>query len=325
MGLVGGYPGDMEGRDDSAALVALLRHRPRGVSYPDVAASLLATGSALVTLDRVLSGHDDDADQSELFVQESRTPEIDEAIAEASHDLACWEAEGMRFLAAHHPQFPARVRSIREVPPFLMARGALAPDDRTVSVVGSRKASGRGRSMADAVARHLVSVGYGVLSGLADGIDATAHRAALESGGRTVALIGTGLRQHYPAKNRALQDEIAAKGLLLSQFWPDAPPQRHNFLMRNAIMSGYGHATVVVEAGEHSGARAQARMAVEHGRPVILTDQVVESNEWARALVGRPRVFVAAGLSDVDVALGTIARSEASATELARQLVPDLV
>ena len=86
---------------------------------------------------------------------------------------------------------------------------------------------------------------------------------------------------------------------MLSQFWPDAPPQRHNFLMRNATMSGYGLATVVVEAGEQSGSRAQARMAVEHGRPVILTSLVVERNDWARALAGRPGVHVAGSLQAV--------------------------
>jgi DNA processing protein len=138
-----------------------------------------------------------------------------------------------------------------------------------------------------------------VLGGLALGIDTAAHRAALEAGGRTVCVIGTGIGRAYPAQNRDLQEEIAARGLVLSQFWPDAPPQRHNFLMRNATMSGYGLATVVVEAGEQSGSRAQARIAVEHGRPVILTSLVVDRNDWARALVGRPGVHVAGRLQAV--------------------------
>jgi DNA processing protein len=86
---------------------------------------------------------------------------------------------------------------------------------------------------------------------------------------------------------------------VLSQFWPDAPPQKHTFLMRNATMSGYGLATVVVEAGETSGARAQARMAVEHGRQVILAEPVVAENQWARDLVGRPGVHVAGSVDDV--------------------------
>jgi DNA processing protein len=92
---------------------------------------------------------------------------------------------------------------------------------------------------------------------------------------------------------------VADAGLLISQFLPDAPPQKHNFLMRNATMSGYGIATVVIEAGEHSGARAQARMAVEHGRPVILTDAVLTRNDWAKALEGRPGVHIASSTAHV--------------------------
>lgn len=119
-------------------------------------------------------------------------------------------------------------------------------------------------------------------------------------------MIGTGIEKVYPAGNRALQAEIGERGLVLSQFWPDAPPQRFTFLMRNATMSGYGLATIVVEAGEHSGARAQARMAVEHGRPVILTDLVERSTKWGSELVGRPGVYVASSSDDVMAAVRQI-------------------
>jgi DNA processing protein len=149
------------------------------------------------------------------------------------------------------------------------------------------------------VARALAAQEITVISGLARGIDTAAHRAALDAGGRTVAVIGTGLGRAYPTENRGLQEEIASKGLVLSQFWPEAPPQKHTFLMRNATMSGYGLATVVVEAGETSGARDQARIAVEHGRQVILTDQVVTQNAWAQALIGRPGVHIASTVEGV--------------------------
>jgi DNA processing protein len=149
-------------------------------------------------------------------------------------------------------------------------------------------------------------IGMTVVSGLALGIDAAAHRAALSAAGRTVAFLGTGIRRKYPKDNAELQDEIAAKGLVVSQFWPDAPPQKHTFLMRNAVMSGYGIATIVVEAGEFSGSRAQARMAVEHGRPVILTEHVVNANEWARALVDRSGIHVASSLSDIVAIVSTL-------------------
>jgi DNA processing protein len=167
------------------------------------------------------------------------------------------------------------------------------------------------------VARELVSRHITVVSGLAHGIDTAAHRATLAAGGRTVAVIGTGINKVYPAENRDLQEEIASRGLVLSQFLPDTPPQKHHFPMRNATMSGYGLATVVVEAGEHSGARGQARIAVEHGRPVILTDAVVRDNEWAQALLGRPGVHVAASLAGVlSVVDGIIADRKAVGAEL---------
>jgi DNA processing protein len=127
-----------------------------------------------------------------------------------------------------------------------------------------------------------------VIAGPSRGIDTVLHRATLDAGSRTVAVIGTGIGRVNPSENRGLQREIASRGLVLSQFWPDAPPQKHTFLMRNATMSGYGLATVVVEARETSSARAQARMAVEHGRQVILSDRVVAANDWVQNLTGRP-------------------------------------
>jgi len=158
-----------------------------------------------------------------------------------------------------------------------------------------------------------------VIAGLAAGIDTAAHRAALDARGRTVAVIGTGINKQYPAANRELHREIAARGLLLSQFWPDAPPQKHTFIMRNATMSGYGMATVVVEAGEHSGTRSQARMAVEHGRPVILTDMVVAGTSWGKELVGRPGVHVADSLQSViETVVGIIEARAQVETELRR-------
>jgi DNA processing protein len=182
---------------------------------------------------------------------------------------------------------------------MIFTMGSVIANDPAVSVVGSREASAAGLAMAEDVARALTAHHMTVIAGLARGIDTAAHQATLDVGGRTVAVVGNGLGRVYPAENRGLQNEIARRGLMLSQFWPDAAPQKHTFLMRNATMSGYGLATVVVEAGETSGARAQARMAVGHGRQVILTDQVVRRNEWAQQLVGRPGVHIADSVDDV--------------------------
>lgn len=298
---------------DDAALVALLRMRPEGLTWSQITEEVQNLGSAMelwrrLTEQTLFSG----SEQHELH--------------QAQSDLDAWDRAGTRFLSILSHEYPARVRSIREAPPFLTARGTLPRNgsELAISVVGSRKASDRGRQMAYAIATGLARAGHTVLSGLAAGIDGTAHQAALDSGGRTVALIGTGVNRHYPAENRELQRRIEREGLVLSQFWPDGPPQAHNFLMRNAVMSGYGRATVVVEAGEKSGARAQARMAVEHGRPVILTDQVVEQNEWPRTILGRPRVYVAGSVGDVLDSIDKIVSTEGTAASIAAQLVPEL-
>jgi DNA processing protein len=282
-----------KGRDEDdalgerAALVALLRERPGRRGWAEITASVLEAGSALALWHR------------EVPPVLVRPPQEADPLDAAAGQIRRWADRGWQLLSILDEDYPARLRAIHQAPPVLFARGTLVRDDVAVSVVGSRTASARGLAIAAGVARELAARGVTVLGGLALGIDTAAHRAALEAGGRTVCVIGTGLDRAYPAGNQDLQEEIAAHGLVLSQFWPDAPPQRHNFLMRNATMSGYGLATVVVEAGEQSGSRAQARIAVGHGRPVILTSLVVERNEWARALVGRPGVHVAGSLRAV--------------------------
>ena len=166
--------------------------------------------------------------------------------------------------------------------------------------------------MAEAISRKLVEMGVTVVAGLAAGIDTAAHETALRLGGRTVAFMGTGIRKQYPAANRGLQERIAGEGLLFSQFWPDAPPQRQNFPMRNAVMSGYGIATVIVEAGEHSGARIQARLAVHHGRPVILTDLVANTTDWGRDLLGKPDVHLVHSVEEVATVVDELVKRPAS-------------
>jgi DNA processing protein len=243
----------------------------------------------------------------------------DVTIASAARDIEAWAAQGYRVISVLDDDYPAGLRGIHQAPPIIFTMGGVLVEDPGVSVVGSREASAQGIAMAADVARTLCSAGMTVVSGLARGIDTAAHRAALDSGGRTVAVIGTGIGRAYPAENRPLQDEIARRGLVLSQFWPDAGPDKHTFPMRNATMSGYGLATVVVEASEKSGARIQARMAVEHGRQVILTDQVVARNQWAQALLGRPGVHVA---SSPDGVLEVVEQVVAMWDEIRRLVTP---
>jgi DNA processing protein len=272
---------DVDRLREQAALVALLQARPGAARWAEITADVLEVGSALEVWHRLVPAALMDP-PGEL-----------NALEAAAQEIARWTERGVALASILDEDYPVGLRAIHQAPPVLFARGKLIARDPAVSVVGSRKASDRGLAMAASIARALVGRGISVIAGLALGIDTAAHRAALAAGGRTVAVVGTGINRVYPAENRELQEEIAGRGLLLSQCWPDAPAQKHTFLMRNATMSGYGLATVVVEAGERSGARVQARMAVEHGRPVILTELVVERNEWARALVSRPGVHVA--------------------------------
>ena len=271
-------------RGEQAALVALLRTRPEDMTWPEIVSAVVDADSARTVWEKL--------------VPPALVPADDDPVERAALDIDAWVSAGLRFATILDADYPARLRGIQESPPVLFWHGDLRPDDLGVSIVGSRRASRRGLELASAVAVGVARAGLTVISGLAVGIDTAALSAALEVGGRTVAVIGTGINRYYPAQNRELQDRIAREGAVVSQFWPDAPPQKHTFIMRNATMSGLGMATVVVEAGETSGARAQARIAVGHGRPVILTEMVVKANDWAKTLVARPGVYVAERAGD---------------------------
>jgi DNA processing protein len=198
--------------------------------------------------------------------------------------------------------YPVNLRFIFNRPPFLFVRGSLlAQDSKAIAVVGTRKPSTEGEAQATELATELSKAGFTVLSGLAAGIDAAAHTAALNAGGRTVAVMGTGITNAiYPAKNKGLAERIVESGgALVSQFWPTAPPARWNFPMRNVVMSGMSIGTVVVEASHTSGARMQARLALEHGKRVFLVESLVLHEEWAKGYVDRPGVHVVENAVDV--------------------------
>jgi DNA processing protein len=264
---------------EKAALVALLR-QPK-VRWSEVVTDILECGSASRVLESRLGAAD------ALFP----TGDVDEALSQAASDIAQWESEGIGVRAFYEDDYPAPLRDIHQLPPIIFTRGELSDDRRSVAVVGTRKASERGLEIARTVATTLAKSGVTVVSGLAAGIDTAAHTAALGAHGRTVAVIGTGIRLSYPPQNLSLQDRICNEGLVISQFWPDAPPTKKSFPMRNAVMSGYAAATVVIEAPWKSGARTQARLALQHGRPVVFPEDLLE-HDWAREYAEYPGVFV---------------------------------
>ncbi len=218
---------------------------------------------------------------------------VEDAMAGAAEEIASWEQDGIHVLTMGDDRYPHRLCDVFDRPPLLFARGTVLAEDDGVAVVGSRTVSPQGRSLATELATRLVERGLTVVSGLAAGVDTAAHQAALRAGGRTVAVIGTGIRRHFPPENRDLHREVAERGAVFSQFWPDRAPDKTTFPLRNGTMSGYSLATIIVEAGERSGTRIQARKAVEHGRPVILMRSVIERTEWGRITADRPDVHVA--------------------------------
>lgn len=166
-------------------------------------------------------------------------------------------------------QYPELLRKISSPPETLYCIGELSClSERCVAVVGSRKATPYGRNVAFRLGKRLAESGVTVVSGMAEGIDAEAHRGALEAGGRTIAVLGCGPDICYPKTNRELKDRIEREGLIISQFRPGTEPRPYHFPLRNRIISGISEAVVVVEAGMSSGSLITAESAAEQGRDV---------------------------------------------------------
>lgn len=167
-------------------------------------------------------------------------------------------------------EYPTRLQEISDAPPVLYVRGRWDPrDEWSVAVVGTRRATAYGRQVASELSRGLAANGVTVVSGLARGIDTLAHRAALDAGGRTVAVLANGLDTTYPPENRGLADEIAEQGGLVTDYPLGTKPRSEYFPRRNRIMSGVALGTLVIEADYKSGAMITARLAIEQDREVF--------------------------------------------------------
>lgn len=279
-------------------MVALLRTGKR--PWVEYAELIEERGTAAAVLEEELAGSMAPSGQTSLLDQTPPPPALEEPprtadglLAQARADLDRWSAAGMHLVTVLEPDYPPNLRAVHDRPPMVFVAGNLSPADaRAVAVVGARKATHDGTKKAGVIAEHLVDSGFTVVSGLAAGIDTAAHTASLARGGRTVAVIGTGLARSYPPENQALQRRIASECAVISQFWPDAPPSRRSFPMRNAVMSGITLATVVIEASDTSGSRIQARLALAQGRPVFLLASLVDRQPWAREYAGRPGTHV---------------------------------
>ena len=185
---------------------------------------------------------------------------------------AALAARGLRFVGRGEEAYPTWLRELHDPPPGLFLRGSGAVEllaQRGVAIVGARACSSYGSQVARLLGRELAAAGLVVVSGLARGIDGEAHRGALESGGRTVAVLGCGVDRNYPAAHAQLATRISEQGLVVSEYAPGVEPAPWRFPARNRIIAGLAAATVVVEARERSGALITADFALEAGREVF--------------------------------------------------------
>jgi DNA processing protein len=187
------------------------------------------------------------------------------------NELYALSEEGIGVLTRDDDAYPANLALIPDPPPVLFMRGALRADDaRAVAIVGTREASERGKTIAAQLARGFAEHDYTVVSGLARGIDTAAHIGTLDGNGRTLAVLGSGIRVIHPRENAALADAMAdGRGAVLSEFHPNTPPQGRNLMVRDRVISGLARGVVVVEAARQSGSMDTAKRAQRQKRLVF--------------------------------------------------------
>jgi DNA processing protein len=194
---------------------------------------------------------------------------------EAELELAA--KRGYQFVALTDPDYPRLLREIPDPPPLLYVYGRLEGDSANLAVVGSRNATNYGLRTTNDLCRSLASRSLTIVSGMARGIDTAAHSGALSAGGKTIAVLGSGLERIYPAENRRLFHRIAENGAVVSEFPLKAEPEAHHFPIRNRIISGMSLGTMVVEATRSSGSLITARLAAEQNREVFAVPGSVQS------------------------------------------------
>jgi DNA processing protein len=223
------------------------------------------------------------ASSAELLAVEGVTQRVVDAMRscgippQAAGEIDAALRRGYRIVTLNDADYPLLLREIPDPPPWLYANGVLRVGERCVAVVGSRNATAYGVSAARRLCAELAELGFTVVSGMALGIDTAAHEGALSIGSRTVAVLGSGLNQIYPAENRKLAERIAANGAVISEFALDSGPDAHHFPVRNRIISGMSCGTVVVEATRQSGSLITARLAAEQNREVFAVPGSVQS------------------------------------------------
>ena len=260
-----GYPLHLSVRDELAPWLALGRVKGLGgVGFKKLASTFADPTEAFFAssaeLAQVAGLH---GEVIEGLVNFSGWDEIDE-------ELRRVRDAGVEIVRFTSPEYPARLRMIADPPPFLYIKGALKrEDDQSIAIVGSRSASDYGRRVARDLARGLASLGFTVVSGMARGIDGAAHESALRAGGRTIAVLGSGVERAYPPEHEGLYRRISENGAVISELPVGTRPMAFNFPARNRLISGLSLGVVVVEATEKSGSLITAALALDQDREVF--------------------------------------------------------
>ncbi len=201
-------------------------------------------------------------------------------IARKVRDFSAWggierqiremEDKDIKVISLQEASYPEMLREIDDAPVVIYARGDILPYDKfAIAIVGSRRLTQYGASVAEKISEDLASCGFTVVSGMARGVDSISHKGALKAGGRTIAVLGSGLDIPYPPENKALMENIVKSGCALSEFLPGTLPEKENFPRRNRLISALSLGVLVVEATLDSGALITARYAAEQGREVF--------------------------------------------------------
>ncbi|MBI5145408.1 MAG: DNA-protecting protein DprA, partial [Candidatus Omnitrophica bacterium] len=194
-------------------------------------------------------------------------------------ELSLAEKQGLRIMTCEDKDYPENLKNIPDPPIVLYIKGELKAEDKlSIAIVGSRRASFYGLSCAEKFAADLSGLGFTIVSGMARGVDSSAHRGALKQGGRTIAVIGSGFSYLYPPENQELAEEIAKNGAVISEFPINTEPFKQNFPRRNRVISGLSLGVLVVEAARNSGALITADFALEQGREVFALPGKVNSD-----------------------------------------------
>lgn len=245
------------------------------------------------------------------LVAELVTDQFDTAVENSVVKLHQLREAGIFVSSIFSEDFPHNLITTFDHPPMLYWMGHHDPDDeQSIAIIGTRNPSDKAAEFTTGLANRLAELRTPIVSGIARGIDAIAMNTSLAAGNRTIGVIGTGMNYSYPAENRHIQQIVAEDHLLISQFSPDTPGARWTFPMRNVVMSGFASMSIIVEAGEHSGTRTQARAAVGHGRPIIITRAVLNATDWAKDLHNRGLLAAVVHTPDEAVAAIELVRAQ---------------